>query len=187
MSRDCSTRLPCSLAADPGDERRTIHIGLDVFAPAGTAVRAPLAGSVHACADNDAPLDYGPVIILEHEPDGVRAVLHALRTSEPRIAVACCGPASGSRPARRFAAIGSAAVNGGWTPHLHLQVDHGPSRAGARIFQASAALSERAAWTGAFTGPESVRAASQARRFLRRARYEPRRSPRRRRSASAAI
>ncbi|MGH9886472.1 MAG: phosphotransferase, partial [bacterium] len=31
----------------PTDEHRTIHIGLDLFAPAGTPVFAPLAGTVH--------------------------------------------------------------------------------------------------------------------------------------------
>src|SRR5439155_12169365 len=37
----------------PNDERRTIHLGVDLFAEAGTPVRAPLAGVVHAFADND--------------------------------------------------------------------------------------------------------------------------------------
>ncbi|RME58536.1 MAG: hypothetical protein D6790_11825, partial [Caldilineae bacterium] len=59
-------------AFDPMDgrwnERRTIHLGMDLFAPPGTPVHAPLAGTVHALADNAAPQDYGPVVILRHEP-----------------------------------------------------------------------------------------------------------------------
>jgi len=43
----------------PYAEHRTIHIGLDLFAPVGTPVLAPLKGVVHAFADNRQPLDYG--------------------------------------------------------------------------------------------------------------------------------
>ncbi|OYV66693.1 MAG: hypothetical protein B7Z72_10895, partial [Gemmatimonadetes bacterium 21-71-4] len=51
------------------DERRTIHLGLDLFGEAGAPVYAPLAGTVHAFADNARPQDYGPVIVLRHETD----------------------------------------------------------------------------------------------------------------------
>jgi hypothetical protein len=49
-------------------ERRTLHLGLDLFAPADTPVFAPLAGTVHSFAINPAPQDYGGVIILKHAP-----------------------------------------------------------------------------------------------------------------------
>ncbi|HKN65603.1 MAG TPA: phosphotransferase, partial [Gemmatimonadaceae bacterium] len=52
---------------DPASEWRTIHIGLDLFAPAGTPVHAPMDGIVHAFADNAVPQDYGPVIVLRHD------------------------------------------------------------------------------------------------------------------------
>src|SRR5262249_18398186 len=58
-----------ALGDRPIDEHRPIHIGLDLFAVAGTPVYAPLDGVVHAFHDNDAPLDYGPLIILAHETD----------------------------------------------------------------------------------------------------------------------
>ncbi|MEW5940195.1 MAG: phosphotransferase, partial [Chloroflexota bacterium] len=51
----------------PTDEYRALHLGLDLFAPAGTPVYAPLEGRVVAFADNAAAQDYGPVIVLEHE------------------------------------------------------------------------------------------------------------------------
>ena len=53
-----------------GPEWRTVHIGLDLFQPAGSLVYAPLAGVVHALRDNSGALDYGPTIILRHELAG---------------------------------------------------------------------------------------------------------------------
>jgi 4-aminobutyrate aminotransferase-like enzyme/Ser/Thr protein kinase RdoA (MazF antagonist) len=102
-------------------EHRTIHLGVDLFAPPGTPVRAPIAGIVHTVAENRAPLDYGPVIILEHETgSGDRFFTlygHLTRESVARLlrgqTIAAGEP---------FAAIGDATVNGGWTPHLHFQL-----------------------------------------------------------------
>jgi len=54
----------------PG-ERRTIHLGLDLFAPPGTPVHAPLDGVVHFVGVNDAPQDYGGLVILRHEAQGL--------------------------------------------------------------------------------------------------------------------
>jgi 4-aminobutyrate aminotransferase-like enzyme/Ser/Thr protein kinase RdoA (MazF antagonist) len=102
-------------------ERRTIHLGVDLFAPPGTAVHAPIAGIVHTLAENRAPLDYGPVVILEHETgNGDRFFTlygHLTRDSVSQL-VRGQTIAAGET----FAAIGEAVVNGGWTPHLHLQL-----------------------------------------------------------------
>jgi len=112
-----------SLFAAPteGEERRTIHLGIDLFAPPGTPVRAPLSGVVHAVADNRTPLDYGPVMMLRHETDDGDPffTLYAHLTRE-----SIAGLEIGQRiePGDVFAAIGAPEVNGGWTPHLHLQV-----------------------------------------------------------------
>jgi 4-aminobutyrate aminotransferase-like enzyme/Ser/Thr protein kinase RdoA (MazF antagonist) len=102
-------------------ENRTVHLGIDIFLPAGVQVRAPLDGVVHSCQDNAGAGDYGPTIILEHavEP-GLRFWTlygHLSRTS-----------LAGLQPGRTFArgevlaTLGDAAVNGGWPPHLHFQV-----------------------------------------------------------------
>ena len=109
--------------AGDGEERRTIHIGLDLFAEAGTPVYAPLAGTVHAFADNRAPQDYGTVIVLRHAPNDdskitffslyghlSRSSLHGLRVGAP------------VERGQRIATLGEPAENGGWTPHLHLQL-----------------------------------------------------------------
>ena len=75
---------------------RTVHLGIDLFVEPGSPVRAPLAGIVHILANNAAPQDYGPLVILRHETDDGAAVLHALRPPERRTR----SPALARRPAR---------------------------------------------------------------------------------------
>ena len=103
------------------DEHRTIHIGLDLFADAGTPVFAPLTGVVHAMVDNDRPQDYGPVIVLRHETNQGDEFFtlygHLSRESLSRGRVGQSVDAGD-----QIATLGSADVNGGWTPHLHLQI-----------------------------------------------------------------
>mgnify|MGYP000682892449 CR=1 FL=1 len=42
-----------------------------IDAEAGTPVYAPLPGTVHAFARNEAPGDYGPVLLLRHETNNM--------------------------------------------------------------------------------------------------------------------
>jgi 4-aminobutyrate aminotransferase-like enzyme/Ser/Thr protein kinase RdoA (MazF antagonist) len=106
---------------NPTDERRTIHLGLDLFAAPGTPIRAPLAGIVHAIAINTAPLDYGPLVILRHATgEGLEFFTlygHLSRETFDALQV-------GQRIARgqQFSHIGDIQENGGWAPHVHFQV-----------------------------------------------------------------
>ena len=52
---------------DGGDQPRSIHLGIDIWGPAGTAVYAPLGGMVHSFAYNAQYGDYGATIILQHQ------------------------------------------------------------------------------------------------------------------------
>ncbi len=107
--------------AGPSDEHRTIHIGLDLFADAGTPVLAPLDGVIHAFADNASTQDYGPVIILRHAAgDGVEFFTLYGHLSRESLLGLVVGRAV--RAGEQIATLGSADVNGGWTPHLHLQI-----------------------------------------------------------------
>jgi murein DD-endopeptidase MepM/ murein hydrolase activator NlpD len=111
------------LFAPPGgqDERRTIHLGLDLFAHPGTPIRAPFAGRVHAIAENTAPLDYGPVIILEHQSDD-GDTFYTLYGHLGRDVLLQLEVGQAIAAGETFAVIGTPDVNGGWTPHVHLQV-----------------------------------------------------------------
>ncbi len=53
------------------DQRRSLHLGLDLFAPAGSNVRTPLDATVVDLFETDLPLDYGHAVLLRHEPDGL--------------------------------------------------------------------------------------------------------------------
>ncbi len=101
-------------------ERRTVHMGIDLFAPAGAWVRTPIDARVHSVHENAGRLDYGPTVILEHEgPDGPFWTLygHLERSSVAELA-------AGDRIAAgtAFARIGPYPENGDWPPHLHFQV-----------------------------------------------------------------
>lgn len=102
-------------------EHRTIHIGLDLFAEAGTPVHAPFDGVVHAADTQLQPLDYGGVIVLRHVTETGDEFFtlfgHLSHASAAALRV-------GQRVTRdeRIATLGIPAENGGWTPHLHLQI-----------------------------------------------------------------
>ncbi len=135
-------------------EHRTIHIGLDLFAKAGTPVHAPLNGVVHACANNDAPQDYGGVIILRHETDDDTEFFtlygHLSRASLDGIAVGQSVAAG-----ERIAALGEPCENGGWTPHLHLQVITDLMGLGTD-FPGVARPSQRSVWTALCPDPNLI-------------------------------
>ena len=123
---------------------RTVHLGVDLEAPAGTPVRAPLAGAVHSTARNLPALDYGPTVILRHElavalraPGAgaggaareARVAFYTLYghlsldslvtpTGAPRLLPGQAMPAGAC-----LGWVGPEAVNGGWPPHLHLQLN----------------------------------------------------------------
>jgi 4-aminobutyrate aminotransferase-like enzyme/Ser/Thr protein kinase RdoA (MazF antagonist) len=139
--------------AAPG-ERRTVHLGVDLFTEAGTPVHAPLQGTVFATAFNRASLDYGGVVILEHKgPDALpfyslyghlsKKSLKGLRRGQ-RIAAG-----------KRFAWLGEPKENGGWTPHLHFQLitdllDLGTDFPGVSL------PSRSGAWLGLCPDPSSM-------------------------------
>ncbi len=110
------------IEGNDGPEWRTVHIGIDVGAPPGTAIHAPLAGTVHSFRDNNAPGDYGPTIVLEHAATSERPVFwtlygHLNRASIERIAV---GQAVAAGDIIGW--LGDVTENGGWWPHVHVQV-----------------------------------------------------------------
>ncbi len=110
-----------ALFAPDGEEPRTVHLGLDVFAPAGTDVITPLSGRVHSSRINDQAGDYGPTIILEHTPvPGL--TFHTLYGHLDRDSLKGLKPGTAFMAGEKIAELGTKRENGGWAPHLHFQV-----------------------------------------------------------------
>ena len=105
-------------AASP--ERRTVHTGIDIFAPVMTPVFAPLAGVVKYLTYNADPLDYGHTLILEHAAEGVSfySLYGHLAHSLPQL-LAVGDPV---QPGQHIADLGDWHENGGWAAHLHFQI-----------------------------------------------------------------
>ena len=103
------------------DDRRTVHLGVDVFAPAGTPVHAPLAGEVMLVDRRDVRQDYGPVVVLRHQPPGLTPfwTLYGHLSAE-----SVAGLKAGDTVAagQMFARMGTPAENVDWPPHVHLQL-----------------------------------------------------------------
>lgn len=100
---------------------RTIHLGVDLFLPAGSPVYSALDGVVDAFNDNNTPLDYGPVILLRHETtEGIpfwTLYGHLSRESLPRLSKGMKVNAGD-----QIATIGQEHENVGWPPHTHFQL-----------------------------------------------------------------
>ncbi len=149
-------------SGNDGPEARTIHLGLDLFAPAGTPVCAPLPGTVTWVRDNNAAGDYGPTVILRHEmPDG--AGFHTLYGHLDLAALDHVAPGQRLDAGDVIGWLGDADVNGGWPPHLHLQVvaldplyDEGDRSAEPGNFAGVALERLRTVWESVLPDPSAL-------------------------------
>lgn len=102
-------------------QRRSLHLGLDLFLDAGSNVRTPIPGRVIEIYMSDLPLDYGHAILLEHRP-----------TPDLTFYSLWGHLSAGTAKARRLGEelkagdivgqLGGNKENGGWQPHVHLQL-----------------------------------------------------------------
>jgi 4-aminobutyrate aminotransferase-like enzyme len=141
-------------ATNARGERRTIHLGLDLFVEAGTEVVAPLDGTVFLMAVNQAAQDYGPVVILRHSTaegaDGEEFFTlygHLSRDSLKQLRVG-----QRIRSGEALARVGSLEENGGWPAHLHFQIILDLLNYGTD-FPGVAMASQRGVWTGLSPDP----------------------------------
>lgn len=105
-----------------GEESRSIHLGIDIWGPAGTPVYAALGGMVHSFAYNDHFGDYGATIILLHQSETV-----AFHTLYGHLSLADISTLHEGAYITRGQVIGHFGVpaeNGNWPPHLHFQIIH---------------------------------------------------------------
>ena len=99
---------------------RTVHLGIDLGAPAGTPVMAFADGVIFAAGLNAAAGDYGYVLVTEHVLDGVP--LWALYGHLDARSIAETRPDQAIRAGEVLGWLGAEHENGGWPPHLHFQL-----------------------------------------------------------------
>ncbi len=109
-------------AADWRQESRTVHIGMDLYQPAGTAILAPLDGKVHSFTHNQQYHDYGPTIILTHTVPGQQINFYTLYGHLSLDSLHDLYEGKEFRAGDQIAKVGSPPINGDWPPHLHFQV-----------------------------------------------------------------
>ena len=111
---------PPTGAGDLGEATRSIHLGIDIWGPAGTKVYAPLGGMVHSFAFNNNFGDYGATIILLHQIETV-----SFYTLYGHVSLGDLAAVQEGKYVNRGEVIGhfgETAENGDWPPHLHFQI-----------------------------------------------------------------
>ena len=103
-----------------GDNARSIHLGVDIWLAANTAIQAPLDARVHSFQNNNNFGDYGPTILLEHELDG--EVFYTLYGHLTRSSIKTLEEGQIIKKGKVFTAVGNKDENGKWPPHLHFQL-----------------------------------------------------------------
>ncbi len=110
---------------DATGHRRTLHLGVDIFLPAGSRVFAPLEGVVHSTANHDAPLDYGGTLILAHRAAGASGRAITFYTLYGHLAPASLHhleKGAAVKAGQPLARLGDIHENGNWPPHVHFQI-----------------------------------------------------------------
>lgn len=100
--------------------QRTLHVGVDLGAPAGTSVHAFTDGVIEHAGYNPAAGDYGHTLVTRHLLDG--APLWALWGHLSAASTARWAPGHAFAAGDVLAWLGERHENGGWAPHLHLQL-----------------------------------------------------------------
>jgi 4-aminobutyrate aminotransferase-like enzyme len=128
-----------------------VQLGLDLSVPPGSLVRSPLEATVHIVARNDAPKDYGPLVILRHAiPSGEE--LFTLYGHLDPASVAGLAPGRVLEAGEAFAKVGAPPENGDWWPHVHVQIILDLLGLG-QGFPGVAAAGRRSLWTGLSPDP----------------------------------
>jgi peptidoglycan LD-endopeptidase LytH len=102
------------------ENRRFIHMGIDIWTPANEPVYSAWDGVVAYKADHDQKGNYGPVIILKHTIHEMP--FYALHGHLSKLSLLDNEIGSEVRRGEKFAYVGSYEENGNWEPHLHYQL-----------------------------------------------------------------
>ena len=102
------------------DEPRRLHLGVDIWADAGTPVYVPISGLIHSFHDNNNHGDYGPTIILQHQLGDL--ILYSLYGHLSRKDLDDLRAGTKIEKGHQLGSFGNQNENGHWPPHLHFQL-----------------------------------------------------------------
>lgn len=101
-------------------KKRNIHMGIDIWAPAGEPVYAVLDSKVAYTANHDQDGNYGATVVLQHTFNGHE--LFALYGHLSLMSLEKSPPGKEVKAGDVIGWLGSEAENGNWPPHLHYQL-----------------------------------------------------------------
>lgn len=102
-------------------DRRTVHLGVDIFDAEKSIIYSPLDAIVYAVENRPDQRDYGGVVILEHRLDDANSFFTLYGHLDPEVTERL-NSGDRIRKGEAFARLGDATENGGWSPHLHFQL-----------------------------------------------------------------
>lgn len=103
-----------------GQQARSHHLGVDIWAAAQTPVMAPLRGHVHSLGNNDQPGDYGGTLVLQHRLEDF--TFHSLYGHLKPGSISHFHPGDTILAGQKIAELGQVHENVQWPPHLHFQL-----------------------------------------------------------------
>ncbi|MFD2285551.1 peptidoglycan DD-metalloendopeptidase family protein [Pedobacter petrophilus] len=105
---------------DTEEEPRRLHLGVDIWGPAGTAIYNFYDATVHSFGNNNHLGDYGATIILSYHIDGFQ--FHSLYGHLSLESLNELKEGSFVPAGAKIATLGAKDENGNWPPHLHFQI-----------------------------------------------------------------
>ncbi len=160
---------PAFMGEKPLDETRTIHVAIDLTLPAGAPVYAPLDGEVYGFENATDRLDYGPVIVLKHDADGVP--FYTLYGHLSRESLDGLYPGKHIAKGERLGWLGAPPINGDWWPHVHFQIITDMLDIPCN-FNGSALASQRAVWKSISPDPNLILGIPADKLAMRRSKSE---------------
>ena len=95
-------------------------MGIDIMGPTYTPVHAVCDGMIHAVGYNPAALDYGHVIVTKHVANGI--TFWALSGHLSGKSIEGKGVGDEVKKGQLLGWFGDTHENGGWPPHVHVQM-----------------------------------------------------------------
>jgi murein DD-endopeptidase MepM/ murein hydrolase activator NlpD len=102
------------------NEKRNIHLGIDLWCKEDTKVLAVLAGEVHSFNNNNNHGDYGPTLILKHQIE--TEIFYTLYGHLSLASIENINIGDAVLKGNIIGFLGDSSINGDYAPHLHFQI-----------------------------------------------------------------